>query len=215
MKISWPKSSVFILGAGGHAKVLLDTLKLCEVPVLGLLDNDPSQKGLAIAGVKVLGGDEILDGVAPGEIHLVNGIGSVRHSSRRREVFNALTARGYYFAQVIHPSAIVSSGTILGEGVQIMAGAVVQTDCAIGDDVIINTCSSIDHDCQISNHVHIAPGVVLSGGVTVGENTHVGTGVVAIQSAHIGEECTIGAGAVIVRDIPSHSTAYGLPAEPK
>ena len=65
------------IGAGGHAKVLLESLQARgDVEVVGLLDSDKKLHGTSVLGVKVLGGDELLpklrrDGVMPfGNCHL-------------------------------------------------------------------------------------------------------------------------------------------------
>jgi len=50
------------IGAGGHAKVVLESLQArSDVEVVGLLDADRDMKGKEVLGVPVLGGDELLD----------------------------------------------------------------------------------------------------------------------------------------------------------
>ena len=47
---------LILLGAGGHARVLLDVAKACGRPVLGILDDDTALHGKSIDGVQVVGG---------------------------------------------------------------------------------------------------------------------------------------------------------------
>ena len=55
---------VVILGAGGHACVLVDTLRLRdEVEIVGILDKDPSRWKTEILGVPILGDDHLLRGL--------------------------------------------------------------------------------------------------------------------------------------------------------
>lgn len=204
---------VIIIGAGGHAKVLIDTLKLSGVEIIGILDALPETKGLSVFGVEVLGNDERLSAFDTGSIELVNAVGSVSQPVVRKQVFDMSKIRGFRFATVIHPSAVISPHTELAEGVQIMAGAVVQPGCRVGCNVIINTRASVDHDCVIEDHVHIAPGVTLSGGVVVGECTHIGTGATVIQGVTIGKECHIAAGAVVIRNTNEGDVVMGIPAK--
>lgn len=207
-----PLLPIIILGAGGHAKVLIDALRLQSVEILGIVDVDPKKKGLELMGVPIIGSDEEVMKYSPQKVRLVNGMGSVRVSSLRRQLFENFKSKGYQFENVIHPSAIIANEVILSEGVQIMAGVIIQAGCQIGVNTIINTGSLVDHDCLIGSHTHIAPGVVLSGGVVVDENVHIGTGAVIIQGVQVGANSLVAAGAVVIRNISNDATVAGIPA---
>ena len=206
-------SKYIIIGAGGHGRVALDALLCLESEIIGFTEHDTSLCGALVDGVSIIGDDDSVLRYATDEVLLVNGIGSVGSTARRQEVYERFKAKGYRFATVIHPSAVVSSRAILGEGVQVLAGAVINTGVRIGDNTIINTRASIDHDVVIGNHVHIAPGVTVSGGVTVEDGTHIGTGASIIQGVHIGAGVIIGAGSVVLHDIAAGSKVYGVPAK--
>lgn len=204
---------VIIVGAGGHAKVLLEILQLRGSEILGFTDLDPKRAGQRIHGLTILGGDESVLGNDPGKVHLVNGIGSTGAMEARKEVFERFTSRGYDFASVVHPAAIISSNSALGTGVQIMAGAVIQIDVTISSNCIVNTGAIVEHDCRIDAHVHLAPGVTLSGGVVVGEQTHVGTGATIVQGVVVGRRCTVAAGAVVITHVKDGTRVAGIPAK--
>ena len=131
----------------------------------------------------------------------MNGVGMVRVDSKREDVFKGFKKKGYSFATVIHPSAVVAEDVRFGEGVEVMAGAVIQTGCKIKENTIINTRASIDHDCVVGAHVHIAPGVVMSGGVSVGDGCHLGPCAVVIQGVCIASYSFVRAQALICRNI--------------
>ena len=209
------KISVFILGAGGHSKVLIDSLRFKEhIQILGVLDIDPQLMGKKILGVNVLGSEhEILKQYLPHSVQLVNGIGSVGPTVGREQIFQKFKSFGYSFLTIIHPTAYVGQEVILGEGVQLMAGSIVQPGSEIGDNVIINTNASVDHDSFIGNHVHLAPGVICCGSVKIDSGTHAGCGVVIRQGVHIGKNSFIAAGAVVVKDINVGSKVAGVPAK--
>ncbi|MCP8347226.1 acetyltransferase [Pseudomonas sp. FBF18] len=195
---------VLLLGAGGHAKVLLSLLRAVGVDVLGVCD--PALAAASIAswrGVNVLGGDEVLEQFDVEQVGLVNGIGQVLGSSLRRDIFFKLTARGFHFPSLVHPSAWVDPSVKLGDGVQVMAGAIIQADTAIGVNSIINTGVRIDHDCILGSHVHLAPSAVLCGGVSVASESFIGAGSVTIQGVSIGQCGIVGAGATLVKDLPA------------
>lgn len=204
---------VIILGGGGHAKVLIEALRASGVTILGITDSDPAKQNTSVMGIPVLGDDAEVERHAPENVLLVNGLGSVEQPTVRAAIFDAFVARGYSFATVVHPSAVVASDMRMDKGVQIMAGAVIQPGCAIGANTVVNTHTTVDHDCNLAGHVHLAPGAVLSGGVTVGEATHVGAGTTIIQGVRLGARVLIGAGSLVTQDMPDGVTAYGIPAK--
>lgn len=204
---------VLVVGAGGHAKVLIDALRLQHVDIIGATDEDPEKHESSLLGVPILGGDEVVRRYPPKTVVLVNGIGSTGVTGRRRDVYCRFKASGYGFTTVVHPAATVADDVSLGDGTQIMAGAVIQVGTRIGCNCIVNTQASVDHDCRIGDHVHIAPGATLSGGVHVGDGVHVGSGAVIIQGIAIGAGCVIGAGAAVIREVGDGSLVRGVPAE--
>jgi sugar O-acyltransferase (sialic acid O-acetyltransferase NeuD family) len=204
---------VLIMGGGGHAKVLIDTLRLRSARIIGITEADPMKHGTEVLGVRVIGDDKTISEHAPGTLLLVNGIGSVNLPKAREAVFEKFKEKGFTFATVVHPSAVVAPDVVLGEGCQIMAGAVIQPGSRIGMNTIVNTKASVDHDCIISDHVHISPGVTLSGGVTIGRMAHIGTGATIIQGIRIGHNCLVGAGAVVLTDTADDSVVMGSPAK--
>lgn len=203
---------VILIGAGGHARVLLDALELNGAKVLGLVDADASLANRDVMGYPVLGNDDVLAQYAPGSVELVNAIGSVDSMQRRRSVYENLRRTGHAFASVIHPRATLSRHAQMAAGVQVMAGAVVQPGASLGENTIVNTGATVDHDCRVAAHVHIAPGVTLSGNVQVGEETHVGAGATVIQGVRIGARCLIAAGAVVTDGVRDGASMKGLPA---
>jgi sugar O-acyltransferase (sialic acid O-acetyltransferase NeuD family) len=198
---------VVLLGGGGHAAVVLDMLELNDYPVAGYLALTPS--GLDIP---YLGDDAWLANAAAADYQLALGVGSIRVSLLRQQLFERAKALGFTFVSVIHPAATVSRRATLAEGVQIMAGAVVQPGCQLAENVIINTCASVDHHSQLAAHVHIAPGARLSGDVCLEQGCHIGTGAVLIQGITLGADCLVAAGAVVTRSWPAGSRLKGVPA---
>lgn len=207
-----PQPPLILVGAGGHARVLLSTLLLLSRRVLGFVDPDKSRADLL--GVPYLGGDDAVARHDPGQVLLVNGVGSVASIANRLRVYEFFRKRGYRFGSVLHPEAIIAPEVQFADGVQIMAGAILQTGSVVEEDCIINTGARIDHDCIIQAHAHVAPGAVLSGSVRVGARAHVGVGAIVIEGVQIGSDSIVGAGAVVLSDVPESCTVVGVPARP-
>ena len=204
---------VIVLGAGGHAKVLIASLRRLGVEVLGCVVAETAATDRPVLGAAVLGDESILSGLDPTTARLVNGVGSLEPHSARKRLFEHWSARGWRFADVIDPHAVIDPKTVLGEGVQVMAGAVVQPGVRLGANCILNTRAAVDHDCVIGAHVHLAPGVTLSGGVVIGDDAHLGPGVTVVQGVAIGPGATVAAGATVVADVAAGARVFGVPAK--
>ena len=202
---------LILLGAGGHAKVLIEALRRSGARIKAVATPE-IPKGGEYLGVPVMGGDDDVLLLSPGDISLVNGLGSTGALGRRKHLFEKFKAKGFSFARVIHPSSVIAGDAELGEGVQIMAGSVIQPGTTIGPNTIINTRASVDHDCTIGAHVHIAPGVTLSGGVRIDDSVHVGTGADVIQGISISKNSLVGAGALVIRPVDEQQMVFGVPA---
>lgn len=200
-----------LLGAGGHAKVLLEVLHLTGVPVAGVCDPGLAGRGEKFwRDVPVLGNDDAVKHFAPDQVLLVNGVGHLPRKDVRFRLHEHWSRLGYQFASLIHPTASHSSTTHLAAGVQIMAGSIIQADTQLGEACIVNTAATIDHDCSIGPHVHFAPGTTVCGGVTVGAHAFIGAGAVVSPGLRIGERAIVGAGSVVLRDVPAESFIAGL-----
>lgn len=203
-----------VLGGGGHARVLIDSLQASDVAVVhGVLDADRSQWGQTLLGVPVLGSDELLpELIERGVNHFAVGLGSVGDSQLRERLFEAALACGLKPLTVIHPSSACSAWAEVGSGSQLFPASVVNANARLGENVIVNSGAVIEHDCVIGAHAHIATGAKLSGGVNVGAGAHIGAGAVVKQSISIGERAVVGAGACVVKDVPPGVVVVGVPA---
>jgi len=201
---------VWIIGSGGHAKVVIDTLRTSRVfDVLGVLDDDPLRLGTEVLGVPVRGEASLESIDRFGIEQAIIAVGS----NRARATVARLLAGRVSWTTAIHPTAHLAPGVRIGEGTVVFAGAIVQPGSVIGRHVILNTACSVDHDGSIGDFVHIAPGVRLAGDVKVGDGALLGIGCSVIPERTVGAWATIGAGSVVVDDIPNDVTAKGIPAK--
>jgi sugar O-acyltransferase (sialic acid O-acetyltransferase NeuD family) len=204
---------VVVLGGGGHAKVVIDTLLQTHTEILGYTCVRGDSSHPKLLEIPCIGDDEAVKQYKPDLIRLIHGVGSVDVSTLRSQIFDRFSRLGYKFDAVIHPFTSISAHARILDGVQVMAGAVVNANTEVGRNSIINTRASVDHDCLIGDHVHIAPGVTISGGVQVGNGSQIGTGASVIQGVRIGANCLIGAGALVLHDVPDGAVVYGVPGK--
>jgi len=204
---------IIILGAGEHARVLLEILLQQKQPVIGLTEINPQIHGQYYQNTPVLGNDDIILTYSPDEIALVNGLGSAKQPILRRKVFERFKSQYYNFAAVQHPQVTISPSAKIGEGCQILPQVVINTESHIADNVLLNTGAIVEHNCMIGNHCHIATGATLCGHCQIGNNVHIGAGATLIQQITVGNHSVIAAGAVVIADVPDNVLVAGVPAK--
>lgn len=194
---------MYLFGASGHAKVIIDSLKASGNQISGLFDDNPDVKELLEFDVfgpfdeNRLRNDELI--ISVGLNHI------------RKKIVEKLPENTLY-GNAIHPSAIISEYASIGEGTVVMQGVIIQSSVTIGKHCIINTTASVDHDCIIEDYVHISPNATLCGSVSVGEGSQVGAGAVVIPGIKIGKWSLVAAGAVVMKDVPDNVLVLGNPA---
>jgi sugar O-acyltransferase (sialic acid O-acetyltransferase NeuD family) len=203
-----------VLGGGGHARVLIDSLQASESAVIyGVLDADRSLLGQSLLGVTILGGDDLLPGlIERGVTHFAVGLGSIGNSHLREQLFEAGVNCSLKPLTVMHPSSTCSVWAEIGAGAQLFPASVVNAGAKLSENVIINSGAVVEHDCIIGAHAHIATGAKLSGGVQVGAGAHIGAGAVIKQNLSIGAGAIVGAGACVVKDVEPGVVVVGVPA---
>ncbi|HXV76065.1 MAG TPA: NeuD/PglB/VioB family sugar acetyltransferase [Candidatus Polarisedimenticolaceae bacterium] len=196
-------STVHVIGAGGHAKVVVATIRAAGGEVGRILDDDPALHGRRLLGAAI-GGPVTMDLLrgAPAVI-------AVGDNATRRELARRLDAE---WIAVCHPSAVVHASVTIGPGTVVFAGVVIQPDTTIGAHAIVNTGATIDHDCRLGDFVHVGPGVSLCGGVAVGDGALLGVGARVCPSLRIGAGAVVGAGAACVADVADGARVVGVPA---
>jgi sugar O-acyltransferase (sialic acid O-acetyltransferase NeuD family) len=205
--MSAERGPVVVLGAGGHAKVVIGTLLAAGFRISGAYDDEPSKRGTSVLGVPVVGRLDALVGAGPSAA--VIGIGDNRARAAVARRFPDLQ-----WVAVADPQAVVHPSARLGAGTVVFAGAVIQPDAVLGAHVIVNTGATVDHDCVLGDFVHVGPGSHLSGGVRLGDGAFLGIGSAVIPNREVGAWTVVGAGAVVVRDLAGGVTAVGVPARP-
>jgi len=196
---------LIVLGAGGHAKVVVSTVIEAGIEIEGIYDDDPGKWGKSVLGIPIKGPFSMID-----ESEWSNAVIAIGDNRTRRAIAEKFV--NLQWASIVHPNAYVHSSVHLGGGTVVFAKAVIQPDSVVGEHCIVNTGATIDHDCRIGNYVHVAPGVNLAGEVTLGDGVFCGIGTKAIGGISIGNWTVVGAGSAVVRDLPEYSLAFGVPA---
>ncbi len=195
------------MGAGGHARVVLDALALSKPEArVKVYDEAARARGAKLLGRAVhrLSAGRIPEAV----VHVAIGDAGVR-----RRIAMKLEAAGAKLLSILHPAACVAAAARVGPGCFMAAQSVVAPGARLGRGVIVNHGAVVDHDCRVGDWSHVAPHVTLGGGVVVGRAVLVGAGAVVLPGVRIGERAVVGAGAVVTADVAAGSTVAGVPAK--
>jgi sugar O-acyltransferase (sialic acid O-acetyltransferase NeuD family) len=203
-----PVKSVYVYGAGGHGKVVADVLRAEACPPVGFVDDECARS--TILGLPVLGvGDWLAATMKREEVGVALGIGD---NWSRKRIADRCRNHGFQIVTAVHPSAVFSPTSKIGEGTVVMPLAMLNTDSLVGLGVIVNSGALIEHECIIGDYAHVSPNVSLGGRVHIGSFCLLGLGAVVLPGITVGSGSIIGAGAVVVRDIPDEVVAVGVPA---
>ncbi|HEX7003868.1 MAG TPA: acetyltransferase [Trueperaceae bacterium] len=196
---------VYVFGAGGHAKLIIQTLNLLGYELAGALDDDPESEGKVLLNTRVIGPFAQAEGIDGGAAILAFGDNSARKSVSERYPH-------LEWISLVHPRAFVDDTAKLGQGTFVSAGAVIEPDTVVGAHCIVNSGATVAHDAEIGDFCHVGPGCNLAGWVRVGDGCSLGVGSAVRDRIGIGRWSEVGAGAVVVRDVPDCSTVVGVPA---
>jgi sugar O-acyltransferase (sialic acid O-acetyltransferase NeuD family) len=219
-----------VVGAGGLGRETIAAIGAANRvdptwDLLGLLDDRPALIGQRIDGVDVLGPTSLLAPPSPAPIdretvpwrdralRVVLGVGSPRAPGSRA----ALAARldpDIAYGSVVHPTASLAAGTVVGFGTILLAQVVTTAPVAIGRHVVAMPHVVFTHDDVIGDHTTFGAGAMLAGGVVVGAGAYVGSGALVRENITIGCGALVGMGAVVTRDVPPGEVWAGNPARP-
>ena len=205
--MSIESKEVLLIGAGGHAKVVYDTL-CCIDPSLHIhvRDDNPTLEDHRFFDlcIKV---PSFPDSNSPIPVHIAIG-----NNAARKKVAKQFLEYGYKLLSVVHPTSSVSPHAQVAEGVLIAAHSVIGPSAVVGEGVIVNNGAIIDHDCTVAPWAHLGPNASLGGDVTVREGAFIGAGAVVLPGVKIEGWSTVGAGAVVTRNVAAHTVVMGIPA---
>jgi len=195
-----------IIGAGGHAKVVIDSLESSEENFqINIFEEKLEAQGVFLGrySINLLGDYSDLDEY----FHVAIGL-----NNARARISEDAIKHNKKLITISHNLAIISESALLQEGVFVAANSIIAPESIIKTGCIINHSAIIDHDCVIGEYSHIAPSATLGGGVKIGQQCLIGAGAVVLPGVSVGDFAIIGAGSVVTKDIPKNEKFAGNPA---
>jgi sugar O-acyltransferase (sialic acid O-acetyltransferase NeuD family) len=208
------KTPLVIVGAGGHARDVLDVAEACAadgapLELVGfVVDAQYGAPGTLVNGLPILGGFDWL--AAQQGVSVVIAVGDC---ALKQKLAGRAQAAGARFAEaLVHPSAVRTRRLALAEGCVVGMGVTLTSNVRLGPHAQVNNGCTVAHDVSLGAFATVGPGCRLSGNVTLGEGAYVGAGATIVEKRTVGAWSIVGAGAVVVQDVEPNVTVVGVPA---
>ncbi|MFJ3923357.1 NeuD/PglB/VioB family sugar acetyltransferase [Streptomyces sp. NPDC090022] len=221
MNAAHDTEDLLIVGAGGFARETAQAVRDLAAAgpasgraprwrLLGHLDDDPALHGRDVDGVPVLGGSERVHELARARV--VVCVGSPRDYAVRARLVRRLGLPAHRYATVVHPTAALSSSSVLGVGSVLLAHCVLTAAVRVGSHVAVMPQVVLTHDDAIGDFATLASGVRLGGGVRLGRGAYVGAGSLVREYTAVGAWSLTGMGSTVLGDVPPGEVWAGSPA---
>jgi UDP-perosamine 4-acetyltransferase len=181
--------NIVLVGAGGHAKALVEAVVARGDRIARYVDKVPAEWLDAPRN-----GSDDAPGPADGMLLLGIGGSTPDGLEQRLALFDRYLARGFRSEPLVHSAAWVSASARLEPGSVVLAGAVVQPNVTIGRAAIVNSGAIVEHDSTVREGSHIAPGAIVLGACTVGRCCMIGAGAVLLPGAKVSDRSLVAAG---------------------
>lgn len=203
------KSSLILIGAGGHAHACIDVIEQHgKFSIAGLVGAREEMNALHLR-YAVFATDADLAQLANDHRYALVAVGQVRSPDTRIRLYSQAAGLGFSLPSIIAPTAYVSSHASIGAGTIVMHGAIVNAGARVGENCIINSRALIEHDALVEDHCHISTGAILNGRVSVGAGSFVGSGCVVKDGIALGKNCVVGMGVRVRHDQADNSKFVG------
>lgn len=181
------KKPVIMLGSCASMHNIIESCQAEGRNIIGVVDEDyrgqTTLYGLTMLDPALLDSDIVKEieffvatGWNPGTQPVI-----VRNNQKRQGLIQLMQDKNLQGASLIHPSAVISPGALIGRNVRIGA------------------LSMITHGAVIHNHVNIKEQCYISHGCIIGQDSIVQIGATVTGDVDIGNQCYIGVGATIMK----------------
>ncbi|MCF2738734.1 transferase [Bacteroides caecigallinarum] len=203
---------IYVLGVGHNTIVCIDLVETCGFHVAGLYHFDDSRTGEKYFDYPIIG--SFTDLYSKGDLSNMYFVLSQGDNKIRKTVFENIKGLNGNFPSLIHPTAVVSKYSIIGEGVIVHANAVIDPDTKIGNDSVISFNAGICHSSSLGAHCYISPGAIVGAYTKIEDSVFVGLQATIISGKVkvIAEDSIIGASALVNKSVLEKSIMIGNPA---
>ena len=190
--------NIIIVGSGGFAAEIILYLndliqfdkeknKESTFKILGIVDNY-AHKDIEenIDGIRFFGKEDNIK-KSDNDFYLI----ASGKPDYRKNAFERLKNKGKRLFTLIHPTALISNNSFIGEGSIICPNTVINAKSKIGKCSVVNVFSSVGHHSKIGDFCVLSPFCSISGNASVGDCCFLGTRTTLFPNINLGKFCTI------------------------
>ncbi len=153
------KASITIMGAGGHGKVVSDTIKsLKKYMVFGFVDKQLPMGTKVIGDAKVIFSQKVFETIAGRLDFLVDTICNIE---KRGKIFKK-HVNLFKQAIIFHCLSAIGSSIEIIKSTVVLAQTTINVLCKIIKDFILNLGLIIDLECNLGNQVYHIFGTIIT-----------------------------------------------------
>lgn len=201
---------MIIIGAGGHAREVMDLLQFNSSDELFLFDNVSPSLPASINGIAIIQKEEEAKTKLQIDPRFIIATGNPPVRKKMYELF--MQWAGKPFTCTANTAIISKHETIIGEGSNIMHDVFISNHVQIGIGNLINTRAHLHHDVTTGNFCEVGPAALLLGNVKIGHHVFIGAGAIVLPGIEVGNDAVIGAGSVVTKNVAAGKTVKGIPA---
>ena len=193
------RKKLVIIGAGGHAKSVIDIIEeLGSWKIIGLIGRE-NEKQKQVSGYRVIGTDKDLRLIRKECNYAFIGIGQIKNYEPRVSVAKELERLNFKMPAIKAKSAYISKRAIIGKGTLVGHGAIINSGAMIGENAIINSGAIIEHDSKIHDYTHISTGTIVNGGAIVEKMSFLGSNSMVREGVIVPQCSIIRAGSIVMK----------------
>ena len=203
-----------LVGAGGFARetsTLVCNINKIEPTfrqIAYVVDDEWYREGMEIRGIPVMSRNWLVN--HKDDVVCCCAIG---YPKERRSVQKSLMNEGMRFTNLIHPSAWIDAGSVVGTGCIIQTHSLIYVDCKLGDGVFLADYVTLGHDAVLEDYVTCFAKTQISGYVRIGEAACMGSLSFVIEKRRIGKDAVVAPGSIIFSNVKDGTYVMGNPAK--
>ena len=180
-----------LLGAGLSTVEVIDIISdinKCsqkKIKIVGLLDDNSKLFNKKILNCSVIGSLSDINLFKKEKFFL--NIFSYKNRFLRSKIIKNLKIKRSKFLNIIHPSSLIGSKSVLGKGIIIYKNSNIYSKTSIGDFCLINTNVSVAPNVVIESNCNIGKDVVICSGSKIKKNTTVQFGSIILENSFLNQ----------------------------
>ncbi len=192
------REKLILYGNGQMARMFLHFARIQFDVVAFTVDRSVLQEE-EIEDVPVIPFEEITAHFSPNTHQMIIAIGYLEMNRLRMRKHAEGLARGYRFANYVHPSVIWHPTLVAGENNIILDHVAIHPYTRLGNSNFICSNASIGHGCRIGDGCLINSGVAIGGETRIGDGCFLGLNATIGDNIVVEHHCYIGANTLISR----------------